>query len=94
MSCPIKVNSKAIELTVHNSCYCVLDLLCVTYLATIEQKIGIQVSGFQMVTENAYSSTVDCGSWISNLDPTNPSGPTLKSNLSPVESSEIESITK
>ena len=29
MLCPIKVNSKTIELTVHTSCYCVLDLLCV-----------------------------------------------------------------
>ena len=29
MSCPIKVNSNTIELTVHTSCYCVLDLLCV-----------------------------------------------------------------
>ena len=29
MSCPIKVNSNTIELTVHTSCYCFLDLLCV-----------------------------------------------------------------
>ena len=29
MSCPIKVHSNTIELTVHSSCYCVLDLLCV-----------------------------------------------------------------
>ena len=28
MLCPIKVNSNTIELTV-NTCYCVLDLLCV-----------------------------------------------------------------
>ena len=28
MSCPIKA---AIELTVHTSCYCILDLLCVIY---------------------------------------------------------------
>ena len=27
MLCPIKVNSNTIELTVHTSCYCVLDLL-------------------------------------------------------------------
>ena len=32
MSCPIKVNSNTIELTVHTSCYCVSDLLCVTFL--------------------------------------------------------------
>ena len=30
MLCSIKVNSIKIELTVHISCYCVLDLLCVT----------------------------------------------------------------
>ena len=31
MSCPIQVNSNTIELTVHDSCYCALDLkLCVT----------------------------------------------------------------
>ena len=30
MSCPIKVNNNTIELTEHTSCYCVLDLLCVT----------------------------------------------------------------
>ena len=29
MSCPIKVNSNTLELSVHTSCYCVLDLLCV-----------------------------------------------------------------
>ena len=29
MSCPIKVNSNTVELTVHISCYCVLDILCV-----------------------------------------------------------------
>ena len=30
MLCTIKVNSNTIELTVHTSCYYVLDLLCVT----------------------------------------------------------------
>ena len=29
MQCPVKVNSNTIELTVHTSCYCVLDLLSV-----------------------------------------------------------------
>ena len=29
MSCPIENNSNTIELTVHTSCYWVLDLLCV-----------------------------------------------------------------
>ena len=28
MSCPIKVKGNTIELTMHTSCYCVLDLLC------------------------------------------------------------------
>ena len=32
MLCPIKVNSETIELTVHTSCYSVLDLLCVNLL--------------------------------------------------------------
>ena len=30
MLCPIEVNSSTIELTVHTSCYCILDLLCDT----------------------------------------------------------------
>ena len=29
MLCPINVNSNTIELTVHTSCDCILDLLCV-----------------------------------------------------------------
>ena len=29
MLCPIKVSSNTIKLTVHTSCYCVVDLLCV-----------------------------------------------------------------
>ena len=29
MLCPIKVNSNTIDLIMHTSCYCVLDLLCV-----------------------------------------------------------------
>ena len=28
-SCPIKVKSNTIEITVHTSCYCILDSLCV-----------------------------------------------------------------
>ena len=31
MLCPINVNTNAIELIMHTSCYCVLDLLCVTW---------------------------------------------------------------
>ena len=30
MSCPFKVNNNTIEITVHTTCYCILDLLCVT----------------------------------------------------------------
>ena len=29
LSCPIKNNGNTIELAVHTSCYCILDLLCV-----------------------------------------------------------------
>ena len=38
MLCLIKVNNNTIEHAVHTSCYCVLDLLCVTpnILATNE----------------------------------------------------------
>ena len=32
MLCPIKVNSNTIELTVHTSFYCILDLLCVIHI--------------------------------------------------------------
>ena len=32
MLCPNKVDSYTIELTVHTSCNCILDLLCVTIL--------------------------------------------------------------
>ena len=35
MLCPIKVNSNTIELAVHTSCYCVLDLLFV-YLHAVQ----------------------------------------------------------
>ena len=35
LSCLIKVNSNIFELTVHPSCYCILDLLCVTNLLVI-----------------------------------------------------------
>ena len=31
--CPIKVNTSTIELTVHTSCYCILDLLCVSIIS-------------------------------------------------------------
>ena len=41
MSCPIKVISNTIELTVHTSCYGVLDLLCVTIIT----KSGFPAAG-------------------------------------------------
>ena len=40
--CLIKVNSNTIELTVHISCYCVLDLLCFNFLE-IERKNSIKL---------------------------------------------------
>ena len=33
MLCPIEVNSNTIGLTVHTSCYCILDLLCFNKMA-------------------------------------------------------------
>ena len=33
MLCPIKVTHSSIELTMHTSCSCVSDLLCVTYMS-------------------------------------------------------------
>ena len=35
MSFPMKVNSNTIELTVYTSCYCTLDLLCVSIIGKI-----------------------------------------------------------
>ena len=42
MSCPIKGNSNTIELTVHTSCYCVLDLLCVILNNNIIRKLRMK----------------------------------------------------
>ena len=36
MSCPIKIIRNTIELKVHTSCYCVLDLLCVNLIVRIK----------------------------------------------------------
>ena len=36
MSCPRKVNSDKIELTVRTSCYCVIDLLCVRTMPIVK----------------------------------------------------------
>ena len=41
MLCPIKVNINKIELKVHTSCYCVLDLLCVT-ITKRQNKFGVE----------------------------------------------------
>ena len=52
-SCPIKVNSNTTELTVHTSCYCILDSLCVNC---------IQLMGFLQTSKtnlcNLFSDTV------------------------------------
>ena len=44
MLCPIKVNSKTIELTVHAFCYCVLALLCVKrmHLCLLQRHLTIR----------------------------------------------------
>ena len=43
MLCPIKVDSNTVKLRVHNSCYCVLDLLCVILLFyLLQQRRGIK----------------------------------------------------
>ena len=39
MWCPIKVNSKTMELTAHTSCYCLLDLLCVIFNIALPGKL-------------------------------------------------------
>ena len=44
MPCPIKVNSNTIELTVHTSTYCLLDLLCVTLLILQQLKSPFRMS--------------------------------------------------
>ena len=41
MSCLIKINSNAIELTVHYSGYCVLDLLCVKLQLDWQDKLCV-----------------------------------------------------
>ena len=41
MVCPIKVSSNTIKLTVHTSCHCVLDLLCVTCNPSNTGKAGV-----------------------------------------------------
>ena len=41
MLCPIKVNIKTIELTLHPSCYYSKDLICVTIK---RERIGITIS--------------------------------------------------
>ena len=41
MSLPIKVNSNTILLTVHTSCYCVLDLLCVSTFGKLIGQEGV-----------------------------------------------------
>ena len=47
--CLIKVNSKTIEITMHTSCYCILDLLCVTFMKLTP---GRSVINFACSTQN------------------------------------------
>ena len=70
MSCLIKVNSNTIELTVHTSCYCISDLLCVTALMCHTQQTNYgnmeqknegnwsNIHGFMGSHEGAVSLTV------------------------------------
>ena len=59
MLCPIKVNSNTIELTVHTSCYCVLDLLCVTSLSLKKMEalpfLVLRLGKKKANTTNAYT---------------------------------------
>ena len=69
MLCPIKVNSNPIELSVHTSCYCVLDLVCVTIHQTINSScraynkiLTNQIAGHKINEKNYnpfYRSGVD-----------------------------------
>ena len=43
MLCPIIINSNTIELTVHTSWYCVLDLLCVTWILSRSERSLIRL---------------------------------------------------
>ena len=46
MLCPVKNNSNKIELTVHTSCYWVLDLLCVKCVTSCVQFENIEGLSF------------------------------------------------
>ena len=59
MLCPIKVNSNTIELTVHTSYYCVLNLLCVTFLINIQ----VCLNKFQFVNI-CFSSKLLYQTWL------------------------------
>ena len=61
MLCPIKVNSNTIELTIHTSCYCILDLLCgITFSLKISAfSSGVCISGSRAPSA-AHWSTDSC----------------------------------
>ena len=62
MSCPIKVNSNTIELTVQTSCYCILDLLCVII------KILELINGVSSVSDSQHLSRAPTEkNWIKSL---------------------------
>ena len=56
MLCPIKVNSNTIELIVHTSCYCILDLLCDYNLLTTLKVLPALLGGY--VFQNTKGSRI------------------------------------
>ena len=72
MLCPTILNSNTIELTVHTSCYWVLDLLCVTCVCWIlDSKTSILICGFLqqlvlqsdlLVTQRSYQVSIQFSS--------------------------------
>ena len=60
MLCPIKVDSNTIELIVHTSCYCVLDLLCYLFFRSMKSapgKKGVSEPFVSTSTSTASTST-------------------------------------
>ena len=55
MSFPIKVNSITIELTVHTSCYCIFDLLCVILYRAC---MGNFIRGFDYTLRTSLNTSI------------------------------------
>ena len=66
MLCPIKVNSNKIELTVHISGYCVLDLLCVIGIQMVYIQIPIVLQFSRYKCLNAFKTEDYPGKIIPN----------------------------